>query len=125
MVCFTVKSPRYRRFSTTMYSLAVLSTLLATALSATIPKPNVNYDGYKVVRLISGKDTKEISSIVDELKLDTWQFPKTPGANVDIVVPPKKLSEFEKLASSFKSQVMHEDLGKSIASEGVFSRYEC
>lgn len=106
-----------------MYSLAVLATVLTAALGATIPNKPVSYDGHKVFRVSTGKNPDDIVSIVDKLKLHTWSFPKTPNSKADVVVPPAKVPEFEKLISGFTSEVMHEDLGKSISQEGTFATY--
>nr|AJD23179.1 carboxypeptidase A4 [Onygena corvina] len=107
-----------------MHSILVLATLVGSALSGAIPSQSANYHGYKVMRL-SGEDPSKISDIVSKLGLETWKFPKAANANVDIVVPPKKIADFEKMshAAGLKKQIMHEDLGKSISSEMQFKPY--
>lgn len=111
-----------------MYSLAALSTLLATALAAaTPPSGRVNYDGYKVVRIPTGptgNNLVSIQNIVDDLKLGTWRHPTVSGANVDLMVPPDQVEKFEKQSKGLDMQVLHKDLGKDIAGEGQSGAYE-
>lgn len=111
----------------TMYSVAVLSTLLATALSAALPSQRVNYDGYRVVRIgtePAGDDLYTIQGMVKDLKLSTWNVPTVPGANVDLMIPPKQIKKFETLSKDFKVQVLHKDLGADMQEEKTFGMYK-
>lgn len=110
-----------------MYSLAVLTTLLATAFSAALPSQRVDYTGYRVVRVPTkpaGDDLYTIQGIIKDLKLPTWRLPSVPGADVDLMIPPKQIKEFEKLAKDMQVQVLHEDLGADIEGEKSFGVYK-
>ena len=110
-----------------MYSLAVLTTLLATALSAALPSQRVDYSGYRVVRVPTkpaSDDLYTIQGIVKDLKLPKWRLPTVPGADVDLMIPPKQIKEFEKLATNLQVQVLHEDLGADIEGEKSFGVYK-
>ncbi|EER28044.1 carboxypeptidase A1 precursor, putative [Coccidioides posadasii C735 delta SOWgp] len=103
-----------------MKSLAVLSTLVASALAAAVP--NVNYSGYKVVRIPTEQSNHaKVVDIIKTLKLDTWKYPKAAGSDADIVIPPNQLSAFNKAIAGLKTEIMHEDLGASIESESTHS----
>lgn len=106
-----------------MKSAAFVS-LLATASAAITPKP-VNYDGYKVFRVpaVNEAAADTLRSIISNLGLSPWKMPMAAGAFSDIVVPPSQLKAFEPLVAAFNPEVMHEDLGKSIAAEGTYAPY--
>ena len=111
-----------------MYSLATFSTLLATALAAATRSPGaVNYDGYKVVRIPTGStgdNLVSIQNIIDDLRLRTLEHPTVQGANVDIMVPPDQVNQFDEKSKGLEVQVLHEDLGADIAGEGEMGAYE-
>ena len=110
-----------------MYSLAVLTTLVATALSAALPSQRVDYSGYRVVRIPTkpaGDDLYTIQGIVKDLKLPTWRVPTVPGADVDLMIPPNQIKKFENLAKDMEVKVLHEDLGAAIEGEKSFGVYK-
>ncbi|EEP81002.1 conserved hypothetical protein [Uncinocarpus reesii 1704] len=100
-----------------MKSFAILSTLVASVLAATVPN-TVSYDGYKVVRIPTEEDNHaQVVKVIENLKLDTWKFPKRAGSDADIVIPPEQLEAFNKAIAGLKVEIMHEDLGASIEDE--------
>ena len=103
-------------------------TSLALVLSATTGAlAKVSNDGAKAVRIPVGEDVTPLLDVISKLKLPTWKgaVKGVPVANshVDLVVPADKVTEFEELTSEMKTEVMHEDLGLSIAEEGNVGIY--
>lgn len=98
-------------------------TLLLSALSLAVASPTihsrtVSYDGYQVFRVPVGLDASRVTEIVEKLELDTWKAPNKAGAFADVVVSPEKLQAFnDEVAGIEGIEVMHEDLGASIAAE--------
>lgn len=98
-------------------------TLFLSALSLAVASPyihsrQVSYDGYQVFRVPVGLDASKVTEIVEKLELDTWKAPNKAGAFADVVVSPEKLQAFnEEVAGIEGIEVMHEDLGASIAAE--------
>ena len=86
----------YKRFISKlriMYRLFVFAlTLLALATA-----DKVSYSGYKVFRVSgSGRDPR-IRDVLSELKLETWHGVQSSSGSLDIIVPPDKLSEWDKM----------------------------
>lgn len=101
-----------------MKSFAILSTLAASVLAATIPANTANYDGYKVVRIPTQENNyAKVVDVIKSLNLSTWKYPRAAGSNADIVIPPEQLSAFNKAIAGMKTEIMHEDLGLSIGNE--------
>ncbi|OAQ65367.1 carboxypeptidase [Pochonia chlamydosporia 170] len=83
----------------------------------------VSYDGYKVFRVpVMENDVPYLQSLIQRLNLSTWKAPKR-GAFSDIQVAPSQLGAFERAMRGRSFEVMHEDLGASIADEGNFQAY--
>lgn len=92
-----------------------LATVAAAAGVAIAEK--VDYDGYKVFRLKAQKDNiGKIDDIVSSLNLQTWKKSAKLGT-ADVVVPPEQVDNFLKITGDFSKQVMHNNLGESIAEE--------
>ncbi|KAG6364297.1 hypothetical protein INS49_005897 [Diaporthe citri] len=102
-----------------MKSLTLLLSALSLATASPYIQPRqVSYDGYQVFRVPVGLDASKVTEIVDKLGLDTWKAPNKAGAFADIVVSPEKLQAFnDEVAGIEGIEVMHEDLGASIAAE--------
>lgn len=105
-----------------------LQTPLLLVLSASVGTlAKVTYDGAKAMRISVGEDVTPLLSIIEKLSLPTWKglAGGVPIANghVDLVVPADKVAEFTKLTSKMNTEVMHEDLGLSIAEEGNMAVY--
>lgn len=87
----------------------------------------VSYDGAKALRVLTGEDVTGVLYVINKLSLPTWKGMANgvPVANshVDLVVPADKVAEFDQLSNGFDTEVMHEDLGLSIAEEGTMSTY--
>lgn len=102
------------------------SLLVILTASATVAV-KVSYDGAKAMRIAVGEDVVPLMSIIEKLELPTWKGVKdgVPVANshVDLVVPADKVEEFKELTKGMTTEVMHEDLGASIADEGKVSIY--
>ncbi|KAF1985188.1 hypothetical protein K402DRAFT_111691 [Aulographum hederae CBS 113979] len=102
-----------------MKFLVVAAALSALASAASLaPTPTrVSYDGYKVYRVSVGSEIESIKSIIKKLNLQSWSgAPKARGL-IDLVVPPTELKTFERDTESMTTELMHADLGLSIAEE--------
>ncbi|KAF4596022.1 carboxypeptidase [Ophiocordyceps camponoti-floridani] len=107
-----------------MRSLTILSCLLAGAAWAGVVAPApTSFDGYKVFRVPVGARTQRVNSVVDEMGLRFWQPASRKGAFADVEVPPAKVDAFRQAMKGFDLIVMHEDLGRSMVSEGTFGVY--
>ncbi|PQE19302.1 Zinc carboxypeptidase protein [Rutstroemia sp. NJR-2017a BVV2] len=102
--------------------LLQLLTFTSTAL-AIATETNANYDGYQVFRLKADEhNIGKINDIVSSLNLETWKSSAKIGI-ADIVVPPHQVENFLRTTEDFQRQVMHTDLGASIAEESQFNEY--
>lgn len=95
---------------------------LSLAVSAARVVLAVNYDGAKAIRIPVGDDVIPVMEIIDQLQLPTWKGVTAEGVpkantNVDLVVPADKVEEFETLIDGIDIEIMHDDLGASIAEE--------
>ncbi|KAF2867355.1 hypothetical protein BDV95DRAFT_598048 [Massariosphaeria phaeospora] len=95
---------------------------LGLASAASVASP-VSYDGWKVYRVKVGDNAAKFSEVVSSLQLETWKGKVGSSAVVDVMVPPSSVSEFEKSADDLNAELMHDDLGLSIADETLFSVY--
>ncbi|MCJ1426938.1 hypothetical protein MMC29_004841 [Sticta canariensis] len=83
----------------------------------------VNYDNYKVIRLGVGDNLSKVNDLLRERSLSTWNGAPKADGHVDVVVPAFQLKAFEDSTASMETQVMHEDLGASIAKERAYKPY--
>jgi carboxypeptidase A4 len=99
--------------------------LVLNAAVGTLAK--VSYDGAKAMRIPVGEDVTPLLDVIEKLSLPTWKGMAKgvpiPNSHVDLVVPADKVAEFEELTADMKTEVMHEDLGLSIAEEGNMGIY--
>ncbi|KAF5131381.1 Metallocarboxypeptidase A-like protein [Metarhizium anisopliae] len=105
-----------------MRVVAFFAGLVATAATMPAESP-VSYDGYKVFRVPVVDDGTHIQSLIDHLNLNVWQPPSKKGAFADIQVAPSQLAAFENAMKGRSFEIMHEDLGDSIAREGTIQAY--
>ncbi len=105
-----------------MKSILVSSLLLASA-SATAVSRKVSYDGARVVRLAVGEEVEKVSSLIEGLQLSSWSGRPEKDALIDLVVPASKVEEFDMATANMEAELMHENLGASIAEESSFARY--
>ncbi|KAH6668222.1 hypothetical protein B0J14DRAFT_157534 [Halenospora varia] len=95
--------------------------LLPLFVAASTVTAKVSYDGAKAIRIPVGEDVTPLMDIISKLELPTWKGVQNgvPQANslVDLVVPAEKVDEFNTLVADINHEVMHEDLGASIAAE--------
>ncbi|KAL9035342.1 MAG: hypothetical protein Q9180_004914, partial [Flavoplaca navasiana] len=103
-------------------NLLILPFILSLASSLIVPR-KVNYDGYKVVRLSTGSSLAKVKTLIKDLSLSTWNGGPKENAEVDIVIPADKVTEFESSTADLAKTVMHENLGAAIAEEGDYSDY--
>lgn len=96
--------------------------LLAFVYSAAVPG-KVSYDNDKVIRLGVGDNVSKVNDLLRELSLSTWNGAPKADGNVDVVVPESQLKAFKDLTASMETQVMHENLGASIAKETAYDKY--
>src|SRR5438105_988076 len=103
---------------------SLLFCLLLFALASAFAVPGkVSYNGYKVVHLAVGNNVAQVNDIIEKLSLSTWKGgPKTNGF-ADIVIPPHQIQSFYESTAHMNTEVMHDDLGASIAEESEFSVY--
>ena len=103
-------------------NLLILPFILSLVSSLIVPR-KVNYDGYKVVRLSTGSSLGKVKKLIKDLSLSTWNGGPKENAEVDIVIPADKVTEFESSTADLAKTVMHENLGAAIAEEGDYSDY--
>ncbi|KAH9874273.1 hypothetical protein IAQ61_004904 [Plenodomus lingam] len=99
-----------------MKFLGVAFASLGLASAATVAS-KANYDDWKVYRVNVGTNAAKFNDVVSKLKLEVWKGKPAASEVVDVVVPPTQISEFEASTAELKTQVMHENLGLSIADE--------
>lgn len=105
-----------------MKFLGVSLATLGLASAAAVTK-KVSYDDWKVYRVNVGNNATDLKNLVSKLQLETWKG--TPGTSeiVDVMVPPTQIRDFEASTDGIETQIMHENLGLSIADEETFSIY--
>lgn len=96
--------------------------LLAFVYAAAIPG-KVSYDNDKVIRLGVGDNLSKVNDLLRELSLSTWNGAPKANGNVDVVVPESQLKAFKDSTAGMETQVMHENLGASIAKETAYDKY--
>ncbi|KAF2807181.1 uncharacterized protein BDZ99DRAFT_465111 [Mytilinidion resinicola] len=101
-------------------TLALASAALASAVS--VPA-KITYDGFKVYRVSVGSNVAAVKSIMSKLQLESWTGRPKANGFVDLMVPPTQVENFEADTADLSIQLMHEDLGLSIADEGQVSVY--
>ena len=102
----------------------LLATQLLVALAAAGAIPGkASYDGAKVFRMGVGHQVEKVKDVISKLDLSMWNGDTKDDAIVDLVVPAEKVIEFEVETQDLDTEVMHEDLGASIAAESHFSSY--
>lgn len=96
---------------------SAFSLLLAIpfAASAVVQSRQVNYDGYKVVRVES---SEEVKNFIEKNNLGTWNGPAKDTGVTDVVIP-TGMTELDGVTKT----VMHEDLGAAIATESQYDIY--
>lgn len=101
-----------------MKAAAAFATLFAAASASA-----VSYDGYKVYRVPVGESADDINALVSRLGLDTWENSGLPGTFADVVVAPDQIEIWEQESAGLGAEVMHEDLGASIAEESAVDSF--
>ena len=106
-----------------MKAFALNSLLLGFASAAAVTR-KADYDGYQVIRLQVGNNLTEVKNLIETLSLSTWNGGPKENSEVDVVVPPAVTEEFEAKTAGLSSQIMHANLGESIAGEANYPIYE-
>ncbi|KAH7367274.1 carboxypeptidase A5 [Plectosphaerella cucumerina] len=88
------------------FSAAAIGLLASTASAR-------SYDGWKVLRIDTSSGEEAALKQLSSVSYDVWE--SGPEKDIDIAVSPSQLALLEGLGLSF--QVLHEDLGASIAAE--------
>lgn len=105
--------------------LSIFSFIFSSGI--TLASVKVSYEGAQAIRIPVGNDVTPLRNIIRELSLPTWKGMKAgiikPNTDVDLVVPADKLEEFINATSTMNTHVMHENLGLSIANEGMTTGY--
>jgi hypothetical protein len=99
-----------------MFRSALISVLLLT-LTAAAPQLHpraAKYEGYKVVRVSTGDNLKEVSDKLAGLSYDQWN--RDTSKHIDLALSPNEARKIKDLGLDFKE--LHKDLGLDIASEG-------
>lgn len=108
---------------TKMRFFQIITLATAAAVTGTAAGEKVNYDGYQVFRLkAENSNIEKINDIVTSLDLQTWKK-STKLGTADVVVPPQQVKNFLKITEDFQREVMHSNLGESIAEEGQTDTY--
>lgn len=101
----------------------ILTLATAAAAAGTAIEDKVDYDGYQVFRLkADNNNIEKINDIVSSLDLQTWKKSAKLGT-ADVVVPPEQVDSFLRITEDFQREVMHSNLGQSIAEEGHTDTY--
>lgn len=96
--------------------------LLGLASAASVAK-KVSYEDWKVYRVNVGSNAAKLNDVVSNLKLELWKGKPSTSSVVDIMVPPSVVQDFEASTKGMETEVMHENLGLSIADEQGFTIY--
>jgi hypothetical protein len=102
------------------FSAAFASLGLVTAASVA---EKINYEDWKVYRVKVGSDASALEDVVSKLQLELWKGKPSSNDMVDIMVPPSVVADFEASAVNIETQIMHHNLGISIADEQSFGTY--
>ena len=105
-----------------MKFLGVTLASLGLASAATVAK-KVSYDDWKVFRVNVGSDAAKIDKMMSKLQLELWKGKPASSDVVDVMVPPSAVKDFETSTEDVETQLMHDNLGLSIAGEQDFSIY--
>lgn len=107
-----------------MKLLGVTLASLGLASAASVSnKQKVSYDDWKVFRVNGPSNTAKFQELVNKLQLDVWKGKPSSGEVVDVSVAPEQLAAFEASTKDFETEIMHNNLGASIADENTFSVY--
>ena len=96
---------------------------LCSIVHAAIVPRSANYDGYQVVRLEVGDNLARVQSLIRTLSLSTWNGGPQKESTVDVVIPTDVTGEFNARVQDLNPQIMHDDLGASIAQETAYPVY--
>ena len=105
-----------------MRFLLATQLLLALASAGIIPR-KASYDGAKVFRMPVGHESEKVKTIINDLHLSTWNGDAKDNSIIDLFVPAEKVVDFEDATLDLDTEIMHEDLGASIAEESNFSSF--
>jgi carboxypeptidase A4 len=105
-----------------MKFLGVSLASLGLASAASVARP-VSYDDWKVYRVNVGPSAAKISDLMSKLQLELWKGEPASTDVVDVMVPPSAVDDFEASTADIETNVMHHNLGLSIADENTFSVY--
>lgn len=99
-----------------MKLFAFVPFLLSLALGVAIRDPSiVSYDGWKVLRVKTGHDLKDVQNKLSSFSYDEWNH--DIHRHIDLAISPDQLDAFKALGLDY--HCMHEDLGASIAAESA------
>lgn len=96
--------------------------LIALAAAGIVPR-KASYDGAKVFRMPVGHEAEKMKTLINDLHLSTWNGDAKDDAIIDLFVPAEKVLDFEEATLDLDTEVMHEDLGASIAEESKFGSF--
>ncbi|PPQ70195.1 hypothetical protein CVT24_003911 [Panaeolus cyanescens] len=112
-----------------LFKAATLSIFIFfyTSAAAANDYPTTGYEGVKVLRIPTGKDTTALDALIKRLDLNVWTHASRPFSHVDVEVPSdlyntflssiEKISQDSGISNSFT--VLHDDLGASIRKEAA------
>jgi carboxypeptidase A4 len=105
-----------------MKFLGVSLTSLGIATAAA-GATKVSYDNWKVYRINVGPNAARIGDVMSKLQLELWKGEPASTDVVDVMVPPSAVDDFEASTAEIETNVMHRNLGLSIADENNFNVY--
>jgi len=99
-----------------MKSLLLLGSLVSYTYSAVVPKAEeqVDYSGFKVVRLALPEANSDIETRIEELAAHVLNPGKS--SHLDVVVAPNSLNALTALVP--ESSIINEDVGAAFSEEG-------
>ena len=89
--------------------------LPALVSAVALESRKVSYDGYKVVRV---QTSPKVNKLIADHQLPTWNGRPEDTDFADVVIPPGS-----DIFKGMKVEVMHDDLGASIAQEMDYQPY--
>lgn len=93
-----------------------ISLFISLAYGAAVSNPDyVDYEGYQVHRIKTGRHLKTIQEKLSSLSFDQWN--SDIANHIDIALAPSQLGAFEAL--NLPSHCMHSNLGASIKAESA------
>ncbi|KAG7288151.1 hypothetical protein NEMBOFW57_007676 [Staphylotrichum longicolle] len=104
------------------FTAAALLLVAPLALAGAVPKPErkITYDGYKAYRIATHGDAKSVKGKLASFAVVPFNL--NTNEHFDVAIPGDEVAAFEALG--FEAEVLHNDLGADIMTEGTFAPYQ-